>query len=121
MENLSKDKIGRVLSIYTKLMNGGVVRKEEAAIEYGVNERSIQRDIEDIREFVQKTSNYLENRNSIIYDRNRKGYYLERRYLSKFSCNEVWSICKILLDEQVLTKGEIRERLQQILYNKEAE
>ena len=36
-------KIGRVLDIYTKLMNGSLVRKEEEAADYGVNERSIQR------------------------------------------------------------------------------
>lgn len=115
MGKLNRDKIGRVLQIYTKLMNGELVRKEEEALTYGVNERSIQRDIEDIREFVEKASNYSEMRNSIIYDRRRKGYYLERRYLSKFSCGEVWSICKILLEEEVLTKQEIKERLQALL------
>ena len=115
MESLNKDKIGRVLQIYTRLMNGELVRKEEEAANYGVNVRSIQRDIEDIREFVEKASTYSEIRNSIIYDRRSKGYYLERRYLSKFSCGEVRSICKILLDEQVLTKEEIKERLQKIL------
>ena len=115
MEMLQKDKIGRVLQIYTKLMNGELVQKEDEAAIYGVNERSIQRDIEDIREFVEKTSIYSEVRNSVLYDRQRKGYYLEKRYLSKFSCGEVWSICKILLEEEVLTKGEIRSRLQEIL------
>ncbi len=43
MANESKGKIGRVLDIYTKLMNGSLVRKEEEAADYGVNERSIQR------------------------------------------------------------------------------
>lgn len=118
MESLNKDKIGRVLQIYTRLMNGELVRKEEEAANYGVNVRSIQRDIEDIREFVEKASTYSEICNSIIYDRRSKGYYLERRYLSKFSCGEVWSICKILLDEEVLTKEEIKERLQMMLEQK---
>lgn len=115
METPNKDKIGRVLQIYTKLMNGKLVRKEEEATIYGVNERSIQRDIEDIREFVEKTSAYSEMRNSVLYDRHRKGYYMEKRYLSKFSYSEVWSICQMLLDEEVLTKEEIKERLQRIL------
>ena len=115
MEALGKDKIGRVLSIYTKLMNGELVQKEKEAIIYGVNERSIQRDIEDIREFIEKTPVGSEIRNFIIYDRRRKGYYLEKRFLSKFSCGEVWSICQILLDEQTLTKEEIKCRLQRLL------
>ena len=46
------DKTGRILSIYTKLMNGDVVNKASEAHRYGVNERSIQRDIDDIRNFL---------------------------------------------------------------------
>ena len=53
-EEFRGDKIARVLGIYTKLMNGCLINKLEEAQNYGVNERSIQRDIDDIR-------NYLEN------------------------------------------------------------
>ena len=48
------DKVERVLGIYTKLINGAVVNKTQTANEYGVNERSIQRDIDDIPEEVKK-------------------------------------------------------------------
>lgn len=41
-------KIERVLGIYTKLLNGYIVNKAAEANEYGVNERSIQRDIDDM-------------------------------------------------------------------------
>ena len=51
---LKGDKICRVLQIYSKLMEGYTVNKAEEAQKYGVNERSIQRDIDDIR-------NYLDN------------------------------------------------------------
>ena len=54
--NESKGKISRVLGIYTKLINGCLVRKEEEAVDYGVNERSIQRDIEDIRRFLEDST-----------------------------------------------------------------
>lgn len=47
MENIKSDKIERVLGIYTKLMNGYLVSKAEESANYGVNERSIQRDIDD--------------------------------------------------------------------------
>jgi predicted DNA-binding transcriptional regulator YafY len=45
---IKEDKIGRVLQIYAKLADGYVVNKTEEAQIYGVNERSITRDIEDI-------------------------------------------------------------------------
>lgn len=51
VEDNKKDKINRVLGIYTRLMNGDIINKSEEALRYGVNEKSIQRDIEDIREY----------------------------------------------------------------------
>lgn len=85
MEKEGTDKIERVLGIYTKLINGAVVRKMEEAANYNVNERSIQRDIDNIR-------NYLDQRgvedgiiNSVIFDRNAKGYRLEQIYKLKLN------------------------------------
>lgn len=38
-------KILRVLDLYQRLQNGEIVNKSNAAVQYAVNERSIQRDI----------------------------------------------------------------------------
>ena len=51
-DGVKGDKINRVLQIYSKLLDGYVINKAEEAEHYGVNERSIQRDIEHIREFL---------------------------------------------------------------------
>ena len=48
-----KDKIKRVLEIYSRLLNGSFVNKRDEAARYGVNERSIQGDIDDIRDFLE--------------------------------------------------------------------
>lgn len=53
MEEYKNDKIERVLGIYTKLLNGYIVNKAAEANEYGVNERSIQRDVDDIRNYLE--------------------------------------------------------------------
>ena len=53
MQRESTDKIQRVLGIYKKLVSGEIVSKVEEANNYGVNERSIQRDIDDIRSFME--------------------------------------------------------------------
>lgn len=115
MEELKGDKIARVLGIYTKLMNGYLVNKAEEAQNYGVNERSIQRDIDDIR-------NYLENEatnsgfiNSVIYDRIDKGYRLEQIYKMKLSNSEILAVCKILLDSRAFTKVEMQEILDKLI------
>lgn len=52
MDNLKEDKTERVLGIYTKLMNGYLINKAEEAQRYGVNERSIQRDLDCIRNYL---------------------------------------------------------------------
>lgn len=48
---LKEDKVSRVLALYSQLLGGRTIQKAAAAQQYGVNERSIQRDIEDIRAF----------------------------------------------------------------------
>ena len=51
--SMEKDKNKRVFGIYTRLINGSIIRKAEEAVRYGVNERTIQRDIDDIRKFLE--------------------------------------------------------------------
>ncbi|MBQ8328240.1 MAG: hypothetical protein IJX83_01275 [Lachnospiraceae bacterium] len=58
-EEMKGDQTGRVLQIYSKLSEGYVVNKAEEATRYGVNERSIQRDIDHIRNFLDEDPNAL--------------------------------------------------------------
>ena len=53
METIKNSKLERVLGMYTDLVNGCVVNKTKMAQRYGVDERSIQRDIDDIRNFLE--------------------------------------------------------------------
>ena len=98
MEELKNDKIERVLGIYTKLLNGYLINKSEEAKNYGVNERSIQRDIDDIRNFLELDSEKTGCINSVVYDRIGKGYRLEQIYRSRLTNGEILALCKILLD-----------------------
>lgn len=114
MENIKSDKIERVLGIYTKLMNGYLISKAEEAMNYGVNERSIQRDIDDIRNYLEADAERIGCINSVIYDRIGKGYCLEQIYKMKFSNSEVLAICKILLDSRAFTKKEMTGMLDKL-------
>lgn len=115
MENIKSDKIERVLGIYTKLMNGYLVSKVEEAQNYGVNERSIQRDIDDIRNFLELDSENTGFINSVIYDRIDRGYRLEQIYKMKFTNSEVLALCKILLDSRAFTKKEMTDMLDKLI------
>lgn len=115
MANESKDKVSRVLAIYTKLMNGGLAKKEEEAVGYNVNERSIQRDIEDIRLFLENNAADSGYADSLVYDWKRKGYRLEQIHKVKLSDSEVLAVCKILLDSRAFTKKEMTAILHKII------
>ena len=96
-------------------MNGSVVNKTAEAKNYGVNERSIQRDIDDIRNFMENSSLDSGVVNSVIYDRRVKGYRLEQIYLHKLSNSEILAICKILLDSRAFTKKEMSSMLGKLI------
>lgn len=110
MDNLNGDKkIARVLGLYTGLVNGRLINKAEEAKRYGVNLRTIQRDIDDIRSYLEEDMVYTGDANSIIYDRIRKGYRLEHIYKMKLTNSEVLAISKILLDSRAFTKKEMHD------------
>lgn len=73
----STDKSRRVLEIYVKLLNGKTVNKKELSLKYKVNERTIQRDFDAIRDFLDKESVETGVINYLVYDRDSNGYRLE--------------------------------------------
>lgn len=113
--NEGTDKIERVLGLYTKLMNGALIYKSEEAVNYGVNERSIQRDIDDIRNYLDVKGTEDGIINSVVYDRIQKGYRLEQIYKLKFTNPEILAICKILLDSRAFTKKEMKGMLDKLI------
>lgn len=114
-DEIKGDQISRVLQIYAKLSDGYVVNKAEEAARYGVNERSIQRDIDHIRNFLDEDSDRTGVVNSIVYDRNAKGYRLETLYKIRLQNSEVLALCKILLDSRAFTKAEMVEMLDKLI------
>lgn len=68
MDGIDFGKNNRILSIYTKLLNGQLIKKEEMAQTYGVNPKSIQRDLENIRNFLDNQVVEQGIRNQLIYD-----------------------------------------------------
>ena len=49
---IKSSKNTRTLDIFTRLSQGKIIHKSEEASNFGVDERSIQRDIDDIRAFL---------------------------------------------------------------------
>lgn len=73
-------KYSRVLSIYTKLMDGEVINKTAEAEYFGVNLRTIQRDIDDLRMFFEDKAAEGELRRELVYSRESGGYQLVKKW-----------------------------------------
>ena len=115
MDRENKDKIGRVLGLHSRLMNGYTINKAEEALRYGVNERSIQRDIDDIRSYLDTEVERTGLISSVIYDRSSKGYRLEQIDKIRLTNSEVLAVCKILLDSRAFTKKEMQKILRKLI------
>lgn len=113
MRDVSKNE--RILGIYAKLIAGDIVNKSEEALRYRVNERSIQRDLDNIRSFFDGNSSETGYINSVVYDYKEKGYKLEKISRIKFTNSEVLAICKILLDSRAFTKKEMSQMISKLL------
>lgn len=97
------DKSERLLYLYQDFVKGVGVQKRTAAARFGVNERSLQRDIEDLRCF-------FANQNppgEIIYDAKQRVYRLIERDTAHLSNSEVLAVCKILLESRSMRKDEM--------------
>ena len=106
----------RTLDMYARLCEGRVVNKAAAAKEFGVDERSIQRDIDDIRAFLDEraATDSGENR-QVVYDRMKKGFVMEGAKATAISNSEVLAVTKILLESRAFTKKELNNILDKMV------
>lgn len=112
----AKDKIQRVLDIYTGLCEGKVMNKEEAAFRFGVDSRTIQRDVADINMFLeeQRISGTADMR-EVGYMKKMNGYVMTGLENKLLSNSEILAVSKILLESRAFTKEEINSILNKIV------
>lgn len=108
-------KATRILGLYSDFLAGKVINKQEAARKYGVNSRSIQRDINCIRDFLSDQNINNGKVQSIKYDNRARGYRLISEDISNLSSGELLAICKILLESRAFSKEQVSSYLQTIL------
>ena len=102
-------KHDRVLEIYSRLVAGEIVRKEDLAEEYGVNPRSIQRDIDSIRDFYSNRASKGGGIAEIRYDHAAKGFRLYNERTVTLTNAELFAVAKIILESRSLSKTEVQK------------
>ncbi|AEH48654.1 helix-turn-helix transcriptional regulator [Parageobacillus thermoglucosidasius] len=102
----------RILSLYERLRRGETISKKREAERFGVNEKTIQRDIDELRAYIAdnfKTSLVLE------YDRKKHGYVLKQNENDWLTNEEILVIAKVLLESRALKKTEMDRLLAKLI------
>lgn len=115
MNRTHYDKVERILDIYIRMRSGDLINKFTEAQNYGVNERTIQRDIADMRNYFEISNEITGIINTIVYDRIKKAYRLKEIYKEKLTNSEILSICKILLDSRAFRKNMIESIIDRLI------
>lgn len=111
MEHISEAKSARILSIYARFLSGQILSKAALATEYGVSERSIQRDMDSLRCFLSEQ----QLQQDVIYDRSVKGYRLVNSIPKGLSNSEILAVCKILLESRSMRQDEMLPILDKLI------
>ncbi len=111
MEKETRAKTFRLLAMANGLQEGKVLQKGELAKTFGVTQRSVQRDLEDLRCFFAEQTPPGE----IIYDAKRKGYRLTSGTDAALSNSEILAVCKILLESRSMVKEEMLPLLDKLI------
>ncbi len=104
-------KSSRLLELYSRLLNGEVLKKADLTQRYHITERSIQRDIESLRCFIANQSLTQD----IIYDYEQRGYRLVNTLPKGLSNSETLAVCKILLESRSMRRDEMLPILDKLI------
>lgn len=112
----TKRKNARTLDMYERLREGKAINKRKEAANFGVDERSIQRDIDDIRAFLcDRNEENCRDTREVVYDRAREGFVMTGAESSNMTNSEILAVAKILLDSRAFTRRELNTILDKLV------
>lgn len=110
-----QSKNNRILDMYERLCAGKVLNKTEEALRFGIDERSVQRDIDDIRAYLSERSICSGDERRLVYDRKKKGFLLCGYQSPLMTNSEILAVSKILLESRAFTKKEMSTILDKLI------
>lgn len=104
-------------SFTSRLLKGEVINKAKEAAAANVTERSIQRDLDDLRAFFDEQAANGKDSYELVYSRKEHGYLLHTKEAPTFTDSEVLAVCKILLESRAFRKDELEPMLRKLINN----
>ncbi|MDR1873604.1 MAG: WYL domain-containing protein [Synergistaceae bacterium] len=108
-----EDKSFRLLRMYELLNRGGAFEKQKLAERFGVSEKTVQRDIDDLRAYLAEV-HVTELSAAIQYDKAKNSYSLVRYEREWLTSEETLAIVKILLDSRAFPKDVIERLIEKL-------
>ena len=93
---MRNSRLDRILYIQQVLVQGGVLNKQQTADRFGVSEKTIQRDLDTLRNHFADS----EPRREILYNSAKGGYLLDDTLSRFLTSSEILAVCKILLESR---------------------
>lgn len=109
-----RQKAHRIVSLFSRFICGETIRKVTEAKRFNVTEKTIQRDIDTIREYLASECSIGENR-EICWSPSLKGYTMLNRSKAWLEKDDVLVIAKVLLESRAFCKLEMDELLEKLL------
>ena len=106
----AEQKTFRLMTLQSRLLHGEVLRKRALAQEFGVSERSIQRDLENLRVYFEQQNPPRE----LIYSRAKGGFRLDGGE-QLLTGPELLYTCKILLESRSVPQKEMEQLIRKLL------
>ena len=111
---LDKAKTFRILNLYERLNRGEVIVKKKVAEDFGISEKSVQRDIDDLRAYLAEC--YENGADTTVeYSYEKNGYILVKDDKGFFTNKEILGIAKILLESRAYNKDEMETLIDKLL------
>lgn len=104
------DKSYRLLRMNEQLGRGDVLRKDALISAFDVTPKTVQRDIESLRLYLTETGE-----GELRYDRRHDCYRLERISGGSLTAEEVFALCKILIESRAFNKSEFESLVKKLL------
>lgn len=99
-------KSKRIMKMFDLLHKGDVINKKDMAQQFDVNEKTIQRDLEEIKLYFDDYYS-SENTQRVEYDRKKRGYILKLDDRIWLTNQEVMVLLKILLESRAFATEEM--------------
>ena len=109
-------KVARVLYLFEQLSHGKTVKKTELAERFQTSEKTIQRDLEDLKEYCSEmlAKSCPSRCGAIEYSREAKGYQMAKGDRQWLTHQDILGISRILLESRSLAREEMQGLLQKL-------